>query len=98
MKLPLILCALVLSINGWCASVTPFHRTAGIISVSHLVIEKGRLPEPTNSPLLLNKMKVALIGGALIAYFTAIVWLAVTAKHSLDNILKDVVQAMSRYS
>ncbi|HEY4064306.1 MAG TPA: hypothetical protein VGM30_20515 [Puia sp.] len=98
MKLFLILCAFVLSIHGWCASVTPFQRTSGTTAVSHPAIEKVRLPEQTSSPMLLNNMEVALIGCALLLYFTAISWLAITAKHSLDKILKDVLQAIARYS
>ena len=98
MKMFLILCALVLSIQGWCASVRPFRRTAGATMVSHQVIKNGRLPEQTGTPMFLNKMNVTLMGCALILYVTAVVWLAITAKHSLDKILTDVLQAIARYS
>lgn len=98
MKMFLILCALVLSIQGWCASVTPFRRTAGATTISHQAIENSRLSGQTVTPMFLNKLEVTLIGCALILYFTIVFWLAITAKHSLDKILTDVLQAIAGYS
>lgn len=97
MKLPFLLCALVLSIHVWCANVIPSHRTARAITPSHETIEKGKLKKETNSPLLWDKIKAAVIGGGLITYLITIFWWAITAKHSLDKILKDVLQDIDRY-
>ena len=97
MKLALFLCALVLSLHGWCASVTPSHPTARAIIPSHQTIENGELKKETNSPLLLDKMKAAMIGCGLLTYLTVIFWWAITAKNSLDKILKNVLQDMARY-
>jgi hypothetical protein len=97
MKLPLLLCVLVLSIHGWCASITPSQRTARAITKSHETIENEKLKEETKSPLLLDKMKATMIGWGLIAYLILIFWWAITAKNSLDKILKDVLQDIHRY-
>jgi len=97
MKLPLLLCVLVLSTHGWCASVNPSHTTARAITPSHETIEKEKLKEETCSPLLSDKMKAAMIGGGLITYFIIIFWWAISAKNSLDKILKDVLQDIDRY-
>ena len=97
MKLALFLCALVLSLHGWCASVTPSHPTARAIIPSHQIIENGELKKETNSPLLLDKMKAAMIGCGLLTYLTVIFWWAITAKNSLDKILKNVLQDIARY-
>ena len=96
MKLPLLLCALVLSIHGWCASVNPSHSTARAIIPSHETIEKEK-KEETNSPFLLDKMKAAVIGWSVITYLITIFWWAIIAKNSLDKILKDVLQDIDRY-
>ncbi len=92
MKLALLLCALVLSLQGWCASVTPSLRTARAITPYHETVENGKLKEETNSPLLLGKMKAAMIGCAVLTYLTVIFWWAITAKNSLDKILKNVLK------
>jgi hypothetical protein len=97
MKLALFLCAFVLSLHGWCASVTPSQHTARTITPDHETVENGRLKEETNSPLLLDKMKAAMIGWGLLTYLTVIFWWAVTAKNSLDKILKNILQDMARY-
>ncbi|HTK21649.1 MAG TPA: hypothetical protein VL442_19165 [Mucilaginibacter sp.] len=97
MKLPLLLCVLVLTIHGWCASVNPSHSTARAITPSHETIEKEKLKEKTNSPLLSDKMNAAVIGWGLITYLIIIFWWAISAKNSLDKILKDVLQDIDRY-
>lgn len=97
MKLALFLCALVLSLHGWCASVTPSHPTAHAITPGHETIENGTLRKETNSPLLLDKMKAVMIGWGLLTYLTVIFWWAITAKNSLDKILKNVLQDIARY-
>ena len=97
MKLALFLCALVLSLHGWCASVTPSQRTARTITPDHETVENGKLKEETNSPLLLDKMKIAMIGWGLLTYLTVIFWWAITAKNSLDKILKNVLQDIALY-
>ena len=97
MKLSLFLCVLVLSIHGRCASIIPSQRTALAITPSHATIENEKLKEETNSPLLLDKMKVTMIGWGLITYLIIIFWWAITAKNSLDKILKDVLQDINRY-
>jgi hypothetical protein len=98
MKLPLFLCALVLSLHGWCASVTPSQPTARAITPGHETVENGKLKEETNNPLLLDKMKAAMIGWGLLTYLTVIFCWAITAKNSLDKILKNVLQDIARYS
>ncbi len=97
MKLLLLLCVLVLSIHGWCASIIPSQRTARAITPSHEIFENEKLKEETNSPLLLDKMKAVVIGWGLITYLITIFWWAITVKNSLDNILKDVLQDIDRY-
>ena len=97
MKLAIFLCALVLSLHGWCASVTPSHPTACIITPDHETVGNGKLKEEANSPLLLDKMKAAMIGWGLLTYLTIIFWWAITAKNSLDKILKNVLQDIARY-
>ena len=97
MKLPLLLCVLVLSIHGWCASITPSQRTTRAITPGHATIEKEKLKEETNNPLLWDKTKAAVIGWCLITYLVSIFWWAVAAKNSLDKILKDVLQDIDRY-
>jgi hypothetical protein len=97
MKLPLLLCVLVLSTHGWCASVNPSHSIARTITPSHETIEKEKLKEETYSPLLSDKMKAAMIGWGLITYLIIIFWWAISAKNSLDKILKDVLQDIDRY-
>ena len=98
MKLALFLCALVLSLHGWCASVTPSQRTARTITPGYETVENGKLKEDTNSPLLLDKVKAAMIGWGLLTYLTFIFWWAITTKNSLDKILNNVLQDMTRYS
>ena len=97
MKLALFLCALVFSLQGWCASVTPSHLTARAITPAHQTVENGKLKEETNSPSLLDKMKTAMVGLGLLIYLTVIFWWAITAKNSLDKILKNVLQDIARY-
>jgi hypothetical protein len=64
----------------------------------HEAIENGKLKEEIRDPLLLDKRKTAVIGGLLFLYLAIIGWWAVTAKNSLDNILKNVLRDMARYS
>jgi len=97
MKLALFLCALVLSLHGWCASVTPSQRIARTITPGHKTVENEKLKEETNSPLLWNKIKATVIGWGLITYLITIFWWAVAAKNSLDKILKNVLQDIDRY-
>jgi hypothetical protein len=63
----------------------------------HETVENGKLKEETNSPLLLDRMKAAMIGLGLLAYLTVAFWWAITAKNSLDKILKNVLQDIARY-
>jgi hypothetical protein len=98
MKMLLLLCALVFSIHGWCAAVVPSQRTAREITRGHQIFENDKLKEATSSSLLVDKMKTARIGWALITFLTAIIWWAITAKNSLDKILKGVLQDMAQYS
>ena len=97
MKLALFLCALVLSLHGWCASVTPSQRIARTNTPGHETVENGKIKEETASPLSLDKMKAAMIGWGLLTYLTIIFWWAITAKNSLDRILKNVLQDIARY-
>ena len=97
MKLALFLCTLVLSLQGWCASVTPSLRTARTNTPGYETVENGKLKEETNSPLLSDKVKAAMIGWGLITYLTCIFWWAITAKNSLDKILNNVLQDIARY-
>jgi len=75
MKLPLLFCALVLSLQGWCASVIPSHSNAQATMQSHRTAE--------------------MIGVAAIIYLAAVIWWAITAKNSLDKVLKDVLQSIA---
>ena len=97
MKLPLFLCTLIFSLHGWCASVNPSHPTTRAIAPSHETVENVKPKEETNSPLLLDKSRAAMIGWGLFIYLTVIFWWAITAKNSLDKILKNVLQDISRY-
>ena len=97
MKLALFLCALVLSLHGWCASVTPSLHTARTTTPGHETVENGKLKEETNSPLLSDRMNTAMIGLGLLIYLTVAFWWTITAKNSLDKILKDVLQDMVQY-
>ena len=97
MKLAFFLCALVLSLHGWCASVTPSQSTARAITPGHETVENGKLKEETDSRLPLDKMEVAMIGWSLLTYLTVIFWWAIRAKNSLDKILKNVLQDIARY-
>ena len=97
MKLTLVLCVLMLSIHGWCASITPSQRTTRAITPSHATIEKEKLKEETNNPSLWDKIKVTVIGWGLITYLISIFWWAIAAKNSIDKILKDVLQDIDRY-
>jgi hypothetical protein len=97
MKLALFLCALVFSLHGWCASVTPSQRTARANTPVHETVENGKGKEVTNSPLLLDKMKAGMIVCGLLTYLTVIFWWAITAKNSLDKILKNVLQDIARH-
>jgi len=96
LKLPLLVLVLVLSVHGWCASVIPSQRIARAITPSHQAIENGKLQE-TGRPIRLDKMKAVMMGWGLITYLTAIIWWAITAKNSLDKILRDVLQGMEQY-
>ena len=98
MKLALFLCALVFSLHGWCTSVNPSHPTARTITPGHETFENGKLQEETDSPLPLDKMKAAMIGWGLLTYLAIIFWWAITAKNSLDKILKNVLQEIARYA
>lgn len=98
MKLPLSLCALILSLHGWCASVAPSQATARAITPGHETVENVKLKEETNSPLLPDKMKIVMIGWGLLTYLTIIFWWAITAKNSLDKTLKSVLRDIARYS
>jgi len=75
MKLFLVLCALVLSLHGWCATGTPSHVTVHANTPGHEII----------------------IGWGMITYLTAIVWWAITARNSLNKVLKDVLQGIGQY-
>jgi hypothetical protein len=97
MKLALFLCALVFSLHGWCASVNPSHRTVCAITSGHETVKNIGLKEGTNSPLLFDSAKVAMIGWGLFIYLLVIFWWAITAKNSLDKILNDVLQDIARY-
>ncbi|MHA4807798.1 hypothetical protein ACX0G9_06815 [Flavitalea flava] len=97
MKLALLFCALILSVHGWCASVSPSQRTARANTPGNQTIENGKLHEETGSLLPLDKKKSAMIAWVLTTYLTAIIWWAITAKNSLDKILKDVLQDIARY-
>ena len=97
MKLILFLCALVLSLHGWCASVAPSQPTGRANTPGHETIENVKPKEETNSPLLMDEIKVLMIGCGLLTYLTVLFWWAITAKHSLDDILKDVLQDIARY-
>ena len=97
MKLAFFLCALILSLHGWCASVTPSQYITRTITPGYETLENGKMKEETNSPLLLDKMKAAMIGCVLLTYLTVIFWWAITAKNSLDKILENVLQDMARY-
>ena len=98
MKLALFLCTLVLSLHGWCASVTPSVRATRTITSGYETVENGKPKEDTSSPLLLDKMKAALIGWGLLTYLTLIFWWAFTTKNSLDKILDNVLRDIGRYS
>jgi hypothetical protein len=75
MKLLLILCALVLSLHGWCATGIPSHVTVHANGPGHEII----------------------IGWGMITYLSVIVWWAITARNSLNKILKDVLQGIAQY-
>jgi len=98
MKLPLFLCAFILSIQGWCASVNPSQGTARTITSGHRTIENGKLQEEISTSLPVDKGMIAMIGSVLITYLIAIAWWAIAAKNSLDKILKGVQQDMAQYS
>jgi hypothetical protein len=97
MKLALFLCALVLSLHGWCASVIPSHPSACTITPGYETVENGKLKEEANSPLLLDKMKAVMIGWGLLTYLTVVSWWTITTKNSLDKILKNVLRDIARY-
>ena len=97
MKSALLLCTLILSLHGWCASVISSPRTAPAITPSHQAVENAKLQEE-GSRLLSVDRKTAMIGWVLIIYLTAIICWAIIAKNSLDMILKDVLQGISQYS
>jgi len=80
MKIPFLLCALVLSTNGWCANATSSPRTVHSVA-----------------PLQVDNMATTVMGWILVAYLSAIIWWAIAAKHSLDKILKDVLQDIGQY-
>ena len=98
MKFVLLLCTLILSLHGWCASVISSPRTARTITPSYQAVENATLQKEGSRPLSVDKMKTAMIGWGLIVYLTIIIWWAIAAKNSLDMILKDVVQSMAQYS
>ncbi|HEY4207467.1 MAG TPA: hypothetical protein VGM31_11670 [Puia sp.] len=98
MRLPLLLCFLVLSIQGWCASVIPSQRAARAITPNHQTIEDEKSQEEIKMQLPKDKMKTALIGWSLITYFAVLIWWAIVAKISLDKILKDVLQSIAQHS
>jgi hypothetical protein len=97
MKSTLFLCALVLSLHGWCASVTPSQPTARAITLGHETAENVNLKEETNSPLMLDKMKAIMIGWGLLAYFIIIFWWVIRTKYSLDKIIKNILQDIAQY-
>ena len=80
MKLPLFFCCLLLSVQGWCASVVPSPGAANVIPAGQETLEN------------------VVIAGVLITYLSAITWWAITAKHSLDKTLQDVLQGIAQYS
>jgi len=82
MKIALLLCALVLSASGWCASAIPSERIA-------------RAATPTDQTI-----GIVMIGWSVIfiTYLTVIIWWTVATKDSLDNILKEVLQSLAKYS
>jgi len=98
MKFALLLCTLILSLHGWCASVISSPRTAPAITPSHQAVENAKLQEEGSRSLPVDKMKTAMIGWGLIIYLTAIIRWAIIAKNSLDMILKDVLQGIAQYS
>ena len=63
----------------------------------HETVKNIELQEGTNSPLLFDKKKAAMIGWGLFIYLLVIFWWAITAKNSLDKILNDVLQDIARY-
>ena len=97
MKLTLFLCTLVLSLHGWCASVTPSQHSARTITPAYQTVENRKLKEDTGTSLLLDKVKAAMIGWGLLTYLTFIFWWAIATKKSLDKILNNVLQDIARY-
>jgi|GEM_PF-1636508 len=97
MKLALFLCTLLLSLQGWCASVAPSHSTARTIMPGQETVENGKPKEETSGPLLSDKMKTAMIVFGLLTYLTVAFWWTISAKNSLDKIINNVLQDISRY-
>ena len=95
MKIPFLLFALVLSAQGWCANSIPSTRS--VIPI-HQTIGSERPQEEIKNSLQEGKMKTAVIGCILITYLTTIIWWVIATKSSLDNILKEVLQSIARYS
>ena len=87
MKLALFLCAFLFSLPGWCASVNPSQPATRAITRGHETVENVKPKEGTNSLLLLG----------LFIYLAILFWWAITAKNSLDKILKNVLQDIARY-
>jgi hypothetical protein len=99
MKLPLLLCTLILSLQGWCASAVPSdHRAARAITPTHQTCEEEKLQGEVKMQLQRDKMKTALMEWGLIIYVATITWWAATTKRSLDKILKEVLQSIVQYS
>jgi len=98
MKLTLFLCALVLSLHGRCASLTPSQPPAGAVRPGNVTVEKEKLNIETNSPLPLDKMGGVMIACGLLTYLTVIFWWTISARNSLDKILRNILQDIARYS
>lgn len=97
MKMALFLCALVLSLHGWCASLAPSQPAARGIDPGYNTVENVKLEGVPNSPVLLEKMQIVMIVCGLLTYLAVISWWAFSTKSSLDKILKNVLQDMARY-
>ena len=78
MKIALLLCALVISAPGWCASAVPSERVTRAATS--------------------NDQAIVMIGSIFLTYLAAITWWAFATKRSLDNILKEVLQSLAKYS
>jgi len=90
MKLALLLCALLLSAQGWCSS-GPVHHTARSVSIGN----NGDTQDVMGRNPRMGNMGTALCVCGCVFYMISIIWWTRSAKRRLDKTLDWVMASMT---